>query len=221
MPPIPLSQEETDALVLYLKSLRPGAPAPAIVLPSVRGSGTRATAAEGRELYRAARCMSCHPLAGHGVSVGPALDSFGKSGRGREWLLGRFRDPDALVPGTPMPAVRGPVRQLESLTLYLLSQRNEQTPTPAWGQRIYTLRNCGYCHGPGGRGGSGPRLAGARKPGRTDAWLLEHIRDPAAVRPGSRMPRVWASDGEQQALLEYLKTLWLQDVPASGAPGSG
>jgi mono/diheme cytochrome c family protein len=118
-----------------------------------------------------------------------------------------------MAPGTPMPAVRGSDHRLYSLALYLLSMKREITPTAARGQTVYARRNCGYCHGPNGRGGIAPRLAGARRPGRTDAWLLEHIRDPAAVRPDTRMPRVWASDWEQQSLLEFLKTLWIQDVP--------
>jgi mono/diheme cytochrome c family protein len=211
MPIIPLTDAEMGSLILYISSLRPGAPAPAIVLPGV-ASATRPAASEGKALYQAASCSACHTIGGRGISVGPALDGFGLSGRKLPWLLTHFHRPDEVAPGTPMPVVRGSDRQLQSLALYLLSLKTEIAPTPSLGQRIYVQRTCGHCHGDQGRGGKiGPRLAGARRSGRTDAWILEHIRDPASVVPGSSMPRVWAADWEQQALLEYIRTLWLQD----------
>jgi mono/diheme cytochrome c family protein len=212
MPIIPISEAEAQSLIAYLTSLKPGAPAPVITLPAPAGSSARPTVEEGRTLYRAAACDNCHLIAGRGAAVGPALDSFGRSGRKEVWLLAHFRDPDEVAPGTPMPPVAGAPRQLRSLASYLISLRAVIPPTAALGQRVYAQRNCGYCHGPNGRGGRiGPRLAGARRPKWTDAWLFDHTRDPAAVTPNSRMPRVWASDWELQSLLEYLRMLWLQD----------
>jgi mono/diheme cytochrome c family protein len=216
MPIIPVSDPEMEALILYVASLKPGASVPAIVLPPVPAAGAVPSTREGRALYQAVACFNCHAIGGRGTYVGPVLDNFGRSGRKLEWLLTHFREPDEVVPGTPMPAVRGSDRQLRSLALYCLSLQAEIVPTAALGQQIYLQRHCGHCHGSQGRGGKiGPRLAGVRRPGRTDAWLLEHIRDPGGVMPKTTMPRVWAADWEQQALLEYLKTLWLQD-PAPG-----
>jgi len=212
MPIIPISDAEAQSLIVYLQSLTPGARAPLITLPAVSSPGARPTVEEGRALYRAAACDNCHLIGGRGVAVGPALDSFGQSGRKEAWLLAHFHDPDEVAPGTPMPPVVGTPQQLESLASYLLSLRAVISPTTALGQRVYAQRNCAYCHGPNGRGGRlGPRLAGARQPKWTDAWLFDHTRDPAAVTPNSRMPRVWASDWELQSLLDYLRILWLQD----------
>ncbi len=60
---------------------------------------------------------------------------------------------------------------------------------------------------PGEKPETGPALAGAKSPARTDAWILEHFRNPAAVTPNSVMPRVWAAPWEMQSLLDYLKGL--------------
>jgi mono/diheme cytochrome c family protein len=214
MPIIAMSDAEERSLILYLQSLTPGARAPLITLPEVAigSAGPQPSFEEGQALYRAAACDNCHLIAGRGVAVGPALDSFGRSGRKAPWLLAHFHDPDEVAPGTPMPPVVGTPRQLQSLASYLLSLRAVTSPTTALGQRVYAQRNCGYCHGSNGRGGQiGPRLAGVRQRRWTDAWLFEHTRDPAAVTPHSRMPRVWMSEWELQSLLDYMRVLWLQD----------
>jgi cytochrome c2 len=83
MPIIPMSDAEAQALIAYLASLKPGAPAPMITLPALTGNGTQSTVAEGHALYRAAACDNCHLIAGRGAAVGPALDSFGRSGSRR------------------------------------------------------------------------------------------------------------------------------------------
>jgi cbb3-type cytochrome oxidase cytochrome c subunit len=147
------------------------------------------------------------------MPVGPSLDSYGLSGRKQNGLVLFFRDPDRVVPGSIMPVLHGTDRQLRSLALYMLSLKTQITPTAALGRRIFTQRNCGYCHGGRAEGVPlGPRLAGSRRK-RTDAWLLEHFLAPAIVAGRETMPRVWASDWELQALLEYLKTLWSEDRP--------
>jgi mono/diheme cytochrome c family protein len=181
---------------------------PAIVLPSPAEGGAEPSVVEGEALYHAAACNSCHVLGGKGNPVGPALDSFGGSGRKLDWLLARFHNPDQLAPGTTMPVVQGTDRQLRSMADYLLTLKTQVTPTAELGQKIFAERNCSHCHGSDARGTKiAPALAGAPQAPRTDAWIVLHLHDPAAVTPDSVMPRVWASDWELQSLLDYLKKL--------------
>jgi mono/diheme cytochrome c family protein len=65
--------------------------------------------------------------------------------------------------------------------------------------------------GPGGRGPGGPSLAHVgSKPGRTAEWIAEHVRNPKAHNPRSRMPAFGEekiSEGDLAALGEYLASL--------------
>jgi mono/diheme cytochrome c family protein len=89
------------------------------------------------------------------------------------------------------------------------------------GRRVFEDNNCTRCHslsgggsaasGGGGRGGNrGPSLAAVgRDPAHTVDWLMEHIRNPKAHRPDSRMPpfegKIQAQD--LRALATYLASL--------------
>jgi mono/diheme cytochrome c family protein len=209
MPAIKLSDVQVQSLVFYIQSLKPGVLPPAIVLPAPAEGGTEPSIVEGEALYSAVSCNSCHAIGGKGTAVGPALDSEGVTGRKLYWLLAHFQTPDEVVPGTLMPVVQGTDRQLRSLTMYMLSLTRPIVVTAELGRQLYGNRSCGYCHGGDAKGTKiGPALSGPRpEPVRTDAWILEHFRDPTGVTPTSTMPRVWAAPWEYQSLLEYLKTL--------------
>ena len=206
MPQIPMKEYEVQSLAFYIESLQPGAPAPPIVLPSPAEGGTEPSMAEGEALYWAATCKSCHAIDGKGGYLGPSLDNQGGAGRKGAALLSFFQKPDEVSPGTLMPPVQGTERQLKSLALYLESLKKEIKPTVSLGQQVYVQRNCGYCHSPDGKGGKDAKpLTGT--PDRTDAWLLEHFKNPAAVTPDSVMPGIRAADWEFQALLEHVKSI--------------
>lgn len=207
MPLINVSEPEQQSLMYFVESLKPGGAAPSIVLPSPSVVSGPATEAEGEALYHAAACYNCHAIGGVGTHVGPALDDFGMSGRKKEWLIEHFRSPDQAAPGTPMPIVQGTNRQIESLSLYLFSLKTPVQPNAARGKSVYEQQNCGYCHGNDAKGRkAGPSLLDVKIP-RTDAWILQHLRDPAGVTPNSAMPRIWGSDWELQSLLEHLKSI--------------
>jgi cbb3-type cytochrome oxidase cytochrome c subunit len=80
----------------------------------------------------------------------------------------------------------------------------------AAGQSIYAANNCARCHALGGQGGRmGPDLTrvGAA-PGRTAQWLMEHVRNPKAHNPSSRMPAFSSiNDQDLTALGAYLASL--------------
>ncbi len=207
MPFIEVSEPEKQSLLYFMESLKPGGAAPVIALPSPAEVTGGPTVAEGEALYHAAACYNCHAIGGVGTHAGPALDDFGVSGRKPEWLVQHFQAPDQVAPGTTMPVVQGTERQIQSLSLYMMSLKAAMKPSRELGQKVYAQQNCGYCHADAGKGGrSGPSLVTLKEP-RTDAWVLQHLRDPAGVVPNTTMPRIWGADWELQSLLEYLKSI--------------
>ncbi len=81
----------------------------------------------------------------------------------------------------------------------------------ATGKTVFDANGCGRCHAVADQGGNrGPDLShvGA-DPAHTPQWLVEHVKNPRAQNPSSRMPafegRISASD--LQALGAYLSSL--------------
>ncbi|HEY5648071.1 MAG TPA: cytochrome b N-terminal domain-containing protein [Nitrospiria bacterium] len=74
----------------------------------------------GEDLYSKLQCNGCHKIHGSGGTVGPDLSYVGGV-RDRDWLIRHFEDPQALVPGSFMPAFPLPPDDMEDLTRYMLS----------------------------------------------------------------------------------------------------
>lgn len=77
--------------------------------------------AEGRQLYEQYQCRACHRLDGVGQRIGPAHDGVGSRLR-PDYMYRWILDPQAIVPGTPMPnkglweeEARALVRYLQTL----------------------------------------------------------------------------------------------------------
>lgn len=112
MPPIQLSDAQLNTLAAFLLRLTPG---------NARALGEAPQfAVEGALIYQANRCGACHLVNGAGVKVGPALNGLAKR-RSREWIERHFLDPQALSPGTVMPAYKFSPREMDRITEYLLS----------------------------------------------------------------------------------------------------
>jgi mono/diheme cytochrome c family protein len=89
----------------------------------------------------------------------------------------------------------------------------------AAGRRVFQANRCARCHSIGGDagGGSGPMGARGRKvdlgkvgadPSHTVEWISEHLRDPKAHRPDSRMPGFGKIQPQDlRDLAEYLASL--------------
>jgi cytochrome c2 len=93
-------------------------------VPPRPGSETWATdpslVATGEELFAQYQCRGCHELAGSGRQVGPALD--GVAGRRRpEYVYALLRDPQKVVPGTPMEDKDLWEEEAQALTAYLMT----------------------------------------------------------------------------------------------------
>lgn len=80
-------------------------------------------------------------------------------------------------------------------------------PRLAQGIQLVHKFSCMICHTINGAGGNiGPNLNGVVDR-YGEEWLHDWLRDPQAVREGSRMPNFQFSDAEIEAVVEYLKSL--------------
>ncbi len=102
----------------------------------------------GEALVPRVGCLSCHRLDGRDGRVGPDL-AFASAQRDHTWLMGHFRDPKSVVPGSVMPPYPLPAETFDALTRYLLARPLPEIPKePA---RQYAAL-CARCHGEKGRG---------------------------------------------------------------------
>ena len=90
-------------------------------------------------------------------------------------------------------------------------QGGGDTALIAAGKTVFAANGCAKCHAVGGQGGrGGPDLSrtGAQA-GHTAQWLVEHIKNPKAHNPSSRMPGFQGkiSDKDLLALGAYLASL--------------
>jgi ubiquinol-cytochrome c reductase cytochrome b subunit len=81
---------------------------------------THPSLVRGQELYAKLQCDGCHRIHGSGGAVGPDLSYVGR-GRDRDWLIRHFKDPQAVSPGSIMPAFSLTASELDDLTNYMLS----------------------------------------------------------------------------------------------------
>ena len=125
-----------------------------------------------------------------------------------------FLAPASVTPGSGMPPQKLAEKDLEAITLFMLSQTGETAPgyyasmkvipSAALGQRLFQQKGCITCHSVDGKGGAvGPALddVGLR---RKPEWIIQHFRDPQSVTPGSLMPRFGFSESELRALTEFV-----------------
>jgi ubiquinol-cytochrome c reductase cytochrome b subunit len=83
------------------------------------------------------------------------------------------------------------------------------TQTEQKGLKIYTDRECAYCHNIIGRGGrlQGPDLSNVVVKNRTKEWLRRFIKDPQAISPWSIMPKYDLSQEELSDLADFILSL--------------
>lgn len=200
---------------------------------------------EAKAQFNSLGCLGCHKVSGVGGDAGPDLSRAGEKDPGQvsfahvpgepilaNWIAEHFRSPLGVVPGSQMPMMGLSEKQIELLTMYVLSLRRRDLPGAYLPKdRISALRFgarefaadgatifsaiCAGCHGADGKG--------ARYPGippfpniagqdflqvASDEFITETIRQ---GRPGRRMPS-WASEAglkpeEIQRVVAYLRQL--------------
>jgi mono/diheme cytochrome c family protein len=168
MPKQDLAKSQVTALVAFLKAQQGGniSSAPIgrfraaveerpkwlslglVVGPEAEKLDALEPAARGGALIPRVGCLSCHALDGRDGKVGPEL-SFTSAQREEPWLMGHFRDPKSVVPGSLMPPYPLPDAIFEDLSTHLLSRPLPQLPDdPA----ARYGRLCARCHGESGKG---------------------------------------------------------------------
>jgi len=189
--------------------------------------------ARGRAVFEEQGCIGCHKLGGFGSNIGPELDKVGAK-RSPEWLAQHFKTPSDIVPGSGMPPLKRSEAEIEALTLFMLGQTGERVteyyvsmntvPGPEVGQRLFEQKGCIGCHTVGGNGGKvGPALDEAAKR-RGSEWIVKHFQDPAAMTPGTVMPKFNFTEPEIRALTSFLISLTetnvvgFMRVPAQASP---
>ncbi len=181
------------------------------------------------ELGRVDRCTSCHlavddpsyagspqPFAHHPDHEKHPFERFGctvcHGGQGRAV---RAKEAHGDVPFWTEPML--PREYIEaSCGKCHDAQDNPAAPRLARGRELFDEKGCRGCHRVGGWGGQAglelDRQDHERR--RSPVWLERHFLDPAAVSPGSAMPRYGFAPEEARALTFYV--LSLREAPVSG-----
>ncbi len=200
---------------------------------------------EAKSTFLSFGCLGCHRVGGVGGDEGPDLTRAGEKDPGQAdfthvpeghrldgWIAEHFRSPAAVTAGSQMPPVAASEKDIDRLTMFVLSLRRGDLPgvyTPVdrmkaarFGQREFATDGatlfgafCSGCHGPEGQGRQAP--GGAAFPAIanpdfqsivSDKFLTETVRQ---GRPGRRMPG-WAKEGglrpeEIARVVEHLRSL--------------
>ena len=243
MPDFGMSDEEVTLFATAIMSFQTDVqPLAAHVPRSARIDALR----EGRNLVRRRNCVGCHEIEGDGGDyrallddpslAPPMLTPEGAKVR-PEWLYAFFREPITIRPwlDVRMPSfgledahwnavldyfaaisdVVGPFRTHAPVTL---------AQVPSEGRELFDLLRCQQCHvldtipadQPADNLAPDLRMASERL---QPDWILDWLREPLAIQPGTRMPMLWTElpgsfypqfgeDGEQQiqAIRDYLLT---------------
>lgn len=197
-------------------------------IPEQTHAGAITPAVErGKDLWDSSNCMGCHTILGEGAYYAPELTRVYRR-RGPEFIKAMLRDPEAMYPGQrKMQNYHFSPAQIDDLVAFLQwidgMDLNGFPPTPtlggvaavgAGGNGVAPTGNrpqifnqlCLTCHSFGGAGGQvGPSLdlVGDR---RSADYLRSWLRDPAAVKPDSKMPKLPLTDGQIDELVAFLST---------------
>ncbi len=126
MPTLGITSTEADNLIAFLDWISKvdtnGWPPKPILATAASVGGQQLTA--GQLVYQAQGCSNCHSIHGIGGTSGPDLTKEGiKHDKG--WLVGHFKDPQKYVTNSAMPRVEATDTEIEQLTAYMLTLREE------------------------------------------------------------------------------------------------
>jgi len=110
MPAIRLTDAQLNTLAAFLLKLNPGNAEALQSAPDF--------AVQGAMIYQGGQCGSCHMVNGSGMKAGPPLNGLGKR-RTRDWVERHFANPQALSPGSFMPAYKFSSSDMEKIVAYL------------------------------------------------------------------------------------------------------
>ena len=187
---------------------------------------------EGKRVWQKHNCNDCHTILGIGGYYAPDITKVAKY-RDKAWLGKFLRDPEGVWQATrKMPNFRLTDTEVDSLIAFMgwVSEidTNNWPPKPMMfaaapevsgmgeveekrseGAKLFALQGCQGCHMINGVGGKiGPDLSHIGKDRPDAQWHIKHLKDPAAVHPGSAMPAFSTLTEDQlEELAEYLVSL--------------
>ena len=207
-----IPEADRELLVAYMATL---VAAPALV--------------EAKAVFHSTGCLGCHKVSGVGGDEGLDLTRAGQKDPGQlsfagvsgedsvsNWLGEHFRSPGSVVAGSQMPALGLADKDIELLTMYVLSLRRRDVPASylpkdrvrgtRFGEREFASDGatifgtfCAGCHGLEGRGRRAPGMPAFPSIANpdfqelvSDDFLKETIR---RGRPGRRMPAWGEKEG--------------------------
>ncbi len=198
-----------------------------------------ASVIRGKHLWDQANCMGCHTLLGEGGYYAPELTKVYER-RGAAFIRAMINDPQAMYPGQrKMYKYNFTDAEIEDFiaffewvgemdlngfppkpVLFATAMPGKGTVTEESNRPKVYNQMCIACHSLAQQGGAvGPALDGIG-----DRMTMEEIevwlQDPAAVRPGTAMPKLPLSEQDIRELAAFLSTLRGEPGP-EGAPPPG
>lgn len=183
--------------------------------------------AAGKAVWQRKNCNDCHTILGIGAYYAPDLTKVAGR-RDDAWMARWLSNPGAVKPGATMPDQRLTAAEVQQLVVFFRwvhgINTNNWPPPPigagpaggglAAGALLFQQKGCSACHVVNGQGvaGVGPDLSriGAQPYDglpNTPEFLAQWLRDPAAKKPGTTMPRLPLAANQVDELVEYLAGL--------------
>lgn len=180
-------------------------------------------AIRGKHLFDRSNCMGCHTILGEGAYYAPELTKVYER-RGPAFIEAMLRDPEQMYPGQRrMWKYDFSDRDITDLIAFFewvgkmdlngypakpILAAPASAPSSASGAPRPEVFDqiCVACHKFGGRGGAvGPALDDVHTR-LSHEQVVTWLRDPAAVKPGTTMPRLPLTDDQLQQLATFLTT---------------
>lgn len=191
----------------------------------------------GKHLFDKSNCMGCHTIMGEGAYYAPELTKVFER-RGEGFIKAMLKDPQAMYPNErKMTQYNFSQQEIDDLTAFLKwvgemdlngfpakpDLGNVASPSATAGStdnesivksidRPHVFNQmCVACHALQGQGGTvGPALDTVGS--RFDLeYFNKWLKDPAAVKPGTTMPKLPLSEAEITELSAFLSTLKKKD----------
>ena len=178
----------------------------------------------GKDLWDQNNCMGCHTIMGEGAYYAPELTKV-YTRRGEPFIRAMLKDPQAMFPGQrKMQKYNFTEQEIDALVAFLkwigeidlngfpakpdLAPTNPQPTSAAALERPAVYEQlCVACHSLNGSGGVvGPALDGVGNR-FAENYFAPWLKDPLAVKPDSKMPKLPLTEEQVQELAKFLSQL--------------